>query len=320
MFFGFNWVDLIIVIILLTFVWEAVGRPLILELLGFLSFLAVFFTSFRAYNLPAKFFESQFKVVHGLSLVLGFLTVWFLSEVILFFIVRLIIPKIPKFKFFGSEFLLIILSILRGLIFISLILVIVATFPIQPSLKRNVLDSKIGSRILSRTYGLEQPLKQIFGGVSNESLTFLTIKPKTDEKIDLGFQTTQFGILGDAEAKMFDLINSERIKVGVKPLIFNPQLREIARAHSADMFQRGYFSHYSPEGFSVADRVVEAGINFLIVGENLAYAPDVQLAHKGLMNSKGHRENILSTDYGKIGIGVMDAGVYEQMFTEVFSN
>lgn len=320
MIFGFNWVDLIIVIVLLAFVWEASGRPLILELLGFLSFLAVFFISFRTYNLPAKFFETQFKVVHGLSLVLGFLTVWLLSEISLLLIIRSIIPKIPKLKFFGSKFLLIILSILRGLIFISLILVIIATFPIQPVLKMSVLNSKIGSQILARTYGLEQPLKQVFGGASNESLTFLTIKPKTDEKIDLGFQTTEFSILGDAEVKMFDLVNQERVKVGVKPLVFDPKLREIARSYSADMLSRGYFSHYSPEGLSVADRMAKAGIDFLIVGENLSYAPDVQLAHQGLMNSEGHRENMLSIDYGKVGIGVMDAGVYEQMFTEVFSN
>ncbi len=320
MILGFNWVDLIIVLTLFVFVWEAAGRPLILELLGFLSFMAVFFVSFSTYNLPAKFFEIQFKVAHGLSLILGFLAVWFLSEIVIYLILRIIIPKIPKFEFYGSRVLLVILSLFRGFIFISLVLVIIATFPIQPGIKMSVLDSKIGSQMLSRAYGLEQPLKQVFGGAANDSLTFLTIKPKTDEKIDLGFKTSQFTILGDAEVKMYDLVNEERVKAGMKPLIFDSMLRDIARAHSADMFMRGYFSHFSPEGETIADRAAKAGVNFIVIGENLAYAPSVQLAHNGLMNSPSHRENILSPDYAKIGIGVMDGGVYEQMFTQVFSN
>ncbi len=316
----FNWVDLIIIGSLLLFAMDAIGRPFILELLDFGSFLVAFFISFRFYNFPAKFFETSFKIPHGLSLVLGFMTAWFLAEAAFYILVRMFMPRIHNIKLPLSNFLSVIPALLRGLIFISILLVLIGTFPIQPQIKKTVLDSKLGSVILNKAYGLEGPVKAVFGGVTNDSLTFLTIKPKTDEKVNLGFQTSEFTIDYQSEVAMVSLVNKERSTRGLNTLVFDSRLQAIARAHSEDMFRRGYFSHYSPEGKTVADRALAAGIDFLVVGENLAYAPSLELAHNGLMNSEGHRANILSTDYGKIGIGVIDGGVYGKMFTQVFTN
>ena len=315
-----NWVDLIIIGVLIFFALEAIGRPLILELLDFASFLIAFFISFRYYNFPAKFFEGNFQIPHGLSLVLGFMAMWFLTELIFYFLVRILIPKIPHIKHPLANSLSAIPALLRGLIFISLTLVLLATFPIQPSIKIAVLESKVGSIILKNAYRLEQPVKNVFGGVTTDTLTFLTIKPRTDQRVDLGFETNQFGVDEASERQMVELVNKERISHGLTALVFDGKLRDVGRAYSEDMFERGYFSHYSPEGETVADRAEKGGVDFLVIGENLAYAPTVELAHKGLMNSEGHRANILSKDYGKIGIGVIDGGVYGKMFTQVFSN
>lgn len=315
-----NWVDWVIIAVLIFFALEALGRPLVLELIDFASFLLSFFLSFSYYNIIAKYFEAQFQIPHGLSLVLGFMATWFLAETLIYILVRMFLKHLPGVKFLNSEILSIIPGILRGLIFTALILVMVATFPIQPAIKKDVLNSKLGSQILRNAYALETPVKNVFGGVANDSLTFLTIKPKTTERINLGFQTT--GFIDDqlSEKDMVVLVNQERVKKGLKELSLDENLRSIARGFSADMFTRGYFSHYSPEGKSVADRLLEANIDFLIAGENLAYAPNLEAAHKGLMNSEGHRANILSTDYNKIGIGVLDGGVYGKMFTQVFTN
>ncbi|MDP3758719.1 MAG: CAP domain-containing protein, partial [Candidatus Daviesbacteria bacterium] len=160
----------------------------------------------------------------------------------------------------------------------------------------------------------------VFGGVANDSLTFLTIKPKTDQRINLGFQTSEFSVDEKSEMAMVNLVNKERVAKGLKVLSQDERLRAIGRDYSGDMFRRGYFSHYSPEGKTVADRALAVGVDFLVVGENLAYAPDVASAHKGFMNSEGHRANILSEDFSKVGIGVMDGGVYGLMFTQVFSD
>ncbi|MBU1000479.1 CvpA family protein [Patescibacteria group bacterium] len=320
MLFDLNWVDLVIIGILFLFALEALGRPLFLELLDFISFLLAGILSFSCYNLPAKFFESQFHIPYGLTLVMGFMTVWFFTEIVFYLLVKLILPKPQEIRIMGSKVLSVIPAMLRSLIFIALILVMVATFPIQPAIKKSVLDSKVGSRILKIAYGLESPVKKVFGGVTNDSLTFLTIDPKTSKKVNLGFQTDQISLDSVSEIEMLELVNKERTAGAGKALVYDENLREIARAHSGDMFKRGYFSHYSPEGQTVADRALKYEEDFLVIGENLAYAPSVELAEKGLMNSEGHRANILSGDYGRIGIGVMDGGVYGKMFVQVFAN
>jgi uncharacterized protein YkwD len=86
------------------------------------------------------------------------------------------------------------------------------------------------------------------------------------------------------------------------------------------MFARGYFAHISPEGTTPADRVKAANIRFLITGENLALGPTLKICHTGLMNSPGHRANILHKSYGRVGIGIMDGGLRGLMITQEFKN
>ena len=320
MYFGFNWVDLVIILLLIYFAFESFGRPFLLECLDLASFLLAIIFSFRFYNYPADFIQKQFNLPHGLTLVIGFMVAWFLTEAVFYLLTRLILPNIPRFRIKGSEFISMIPALLRGLIFVSLILVLIATFPIQPALKKSVNKSQIGSFLLKKAYQLEAPVKQVFGGITEDSLTFLTIKPKTNERVNLGFQTSEFKVDEVTEFAMIDLVNRERASRGLNALKFDSKLRNVGRIHSEDMFKRGYFAHYSPEGESVADRAEKAGVDYLVIGENLAYAPGLELAHKGLMNSEGHRANILSADFNKIGIGVMDGGDYGKMFTQVFSN
>ena len=94
----------------------------------------------------------------------------------------------------------------------------------------------------------------------------------------------------------------------------------LARRHSRDMFARGYFSHISPEGRSPGDRIRAARVRFRTAGENLALAQSLEIAHEGLMNSPGHRANILQPLYGRVGIGILDGGLYGIMVTQVFRN
>jgi uncharacterized protein YkwD len=61
-------------------------------------------------------------------------------------------------------------------------------------------------------------------------------------------------------------------------------------------------------------------INYIAAGENLALAQTVEIAHMGLMNSPGHRANILNPKFGRIGIGIMDGGIYGIMVTQNFRN
>ena len=119
---------------------------------------------------------------------------------------------------------------------------------------------------------------------------------------------------------MLELVNQERIANGLAPLEADPELTEVARRHSAHMLARGYFSHYTPEGKVPFERIREGGVGFRTAGENLAFAPTVKIAHTGLMNSPGHRANILRAAFGRVGIGILDGGRRGLMVTQKFRN
>lgn len=317
-----NWVDLLIIVFLAFFTLEGLGRGFLAELLDFGSFLLAFFLSLTFYNLLSLFITKHFQIPHSLANVLGFVSIWFLTEVVFSILIHLLIFKSSLVKKINAKlrFFSVVPALLRGLIFVSMLLILVGTFPIQPQVKAEVDSSRLGKLILQKTQALEAPLKNVFGGITQDSLAFLTVEPKSNESVNLGFKTTDFKVDLADEDKMIGLVNQERTTRGLNSLALDSSLRGIARDHSADMFTRGYFSHYSPEGKTVADRAEAAGIDYLVIGENLAYAPNLELAHQGLMNSPGHRANILSKDYSKIGIGIMDGGVYGLMITQVFKN
>lgn len=317
-----NWVDFLIVLLLIFFTLEGLGRSFISELLDFLSFVLAFFFSIRFYNYFAQIYQANFQTPHSVATVIGFVTVWFLIEVVLFSTIHFILINAKLYSTFNKYLITFspIPAFLRGVVFVALVLLLFATFPIQPRIKRAVNESLIGSEMLSGTQSLEEPLKKVFGGISNKTLTFFTIKPKSEERVNLGFKTTEYVPNPLLEQMMVEMVNNERGQKGLKPLSQELKLRDAGRLHSGDMFTRGYFSHYSPEGKSVAERATGAGIDYLVIGENLAYAPSLELSHKGLMNSEGHRANILSEDFGKIGVGIQDGGVYGIMVTQVFSN
>jgi uncharacterized protein YkwD len=119
---------------------------------------------------------------------------------------------------------------------------------------------------------------------------------------------------------MLEMVNAERAKKRLKPLAADPQLAEVARAHSRDMFARGYFSHVTPEGKDPFDRMRADDVRFLAAGENLALAPTLPGAYQLLMNSPGHRANMLRPQFGRLGIGVLDGGARGLMITQDFRN
>ncbi|NMA64280.1 MAG: hypothetical protein GX964_09630 [Syntrophomonadaceae bacterium] len=107
------------------------------------------------------------------------------------------------------------------------------------------------------------------------------------------------------EQWMVTRLNEERTQRGLKPLQVDPALTDLARMKSQDMVDNDYFAHQSPTYGSPADMVKNAGITYWLCGENLARAGTVQDAHDLLMDSSGHRANILNSNYTHVGIGIV---------------
>lgn len=115
-------------------------------------------------------------------------------------------------------------------------------------------------------------------------------------------------------ASFVKLMNAHRVALGLPALIWDPRLAAVARAHSQDMSDRHYFSHRSPEGRSIRDRLGARGVTYSWAGENIAWG---QTTGRGVLEawlrSPGHRENIERGSYTHHGVGKV--GTY---WTHVF--
>ncbi|HYF96340.1 MAG TPA: CAP domain-containing protein, partial [Symbiobacteriaceae bacterium] len=95
------------------------------------------------------------------------------------------------------------------------------------------------------------------------------------------------------EQQMLNLVNSERAKAGLPALKADLEMTKVARLKSQDMIDRNYFSHQSPTYGSPFDMLTRFGVSYRTAGENIAGNGSVSGAHTSLMNSSGHRANIL---------------------------
>ncbi|SET79247.1 Uncharacterized conserved protein YkwD, contains CAP (CSP/antigen 5/PR1) domain [Geodermatophilus poikilotrophus] len=109
-----------------------------------------------------------------------------------------------------------------------------------------------------------------------------------------------------AEAAVLALVNEARAGAGCGALTADPALAAVARAHSADMRDRDYFSHTSPEGLSPFDRAERAGVDYSRA-ENIAFGQaDAAAVMEAWLESPGHRENILDCELTRLGVGVAE--------------
>lgn len=330
-----NWIDLLIILVLIFYLWSGARRGFLLGLLDLVGFLLSFVFALKTYNYFGQLLVINFSLPFGLANAVGFLIAGFLMEILYSFMLSIffrtlyvhLLENITDRK--EGKLILRVDRILgfipatgEAAVFIAFILTLLVTLPITGAVKKDIVTSKIGGPLVAKTQGIEQHLKIIFGQAVNDTLTFLTINPNpsSSERVNLRFTTTEVSTDEKAEDTMFVLVNLERSKAGLKQLVKSEKIRNLARKYAKDMFARGYFSHYNPENQSPFDRMRIAGISFLAAGENLALAPNANLAHQGLITSPGHRANILSSDFGTVGIGVVDGGIYGQMFVQEFTD
>lgn len=120
------------------------------------------------------------------------------------------------------------------------------------------------------------------------------------------------------EENMLNLLNQERILQGLSPLTLDPALSQIARVKSNDMKTNHYFAHESPTYGRVSEMLQSFGYTFTSAGENIAHHATTEKAHAAFMSSDGHRRNILSSAWQKVGIGIVyDANGYVYV-TQIF--
>lgn len=316
-----NFFDAILGIAFVFYVYQEAALGALPALTNLISLVIAFIGGLFFYHFVASILISLFSVSKGISDAVAFLgvcTVLFLITTnIIAFLTRkssLIFPN--KYSRIAGG----ILGACSFFLICAFIVAILLSFPVSTVIKSQIRNSLAGQFLFTKTLSLELATREIFGGAISDTLNFLTIKPDADTTVTLHFKTNNGTVDAASEKKMLSLINKERTKRGIAPLSASSVLTHAARDHAQDMLMRGYFSHYTPEGLSPFDRLEAKSIPYTTAAENLAFAPEVDLAVSGLMKSTGHKRNILDKSFHQVGMGVIDAGIYGKMFVQEFTD
>ncbi len=228
-------------------------------------------------------------------------------------------------------------SFFRSVCAVSLLCAAVLTSNIPPATALPAGAATINNFALSALPAARAPRLLVFLPASlrglSASYTWDVPFPVVEVPAPPAPAASAYGLSAD-EQEFVDLINGERSRRGLCTLTVDPLLVRTARAHSREMCARDYFDHHSPTpGLSTPmDRYLSSlkdigadTPDYLLVGENIYYCSvsndvyNVDYGHRALMNSPGHRANILEPRFQKIGLGIYRNAKGEFWVTEMFS-
>ncbi len=317
-----NYVDGILFLVLLLSTWSGYKRGFVFSARDLVKWVGSMVAAFTFYPYFSRFLLYLFPAWGILATPLGFIIALILFRILFSVILnaftRHATEEVHQSKV--NKLLGLFPGFINGIITIAILALLLLAFPVWQNLSNETRSSKIVTQLTEPAQWIEDKLSFVFNDAVHQTLTKLTVEPGSEETVNLPYTKKKPEIRPDLEAKMLLLLNEERIKNNLPPLVADEELIYVARAHSKDMFARGYFSHYTPEGKDPFDRMKQAGVKYRAAGENLALAQTLHIAHTGLMNSPGHRANILNVHFGRVGIGIQDGGIYGLMISQEFRN
>lgn len=315
-------IDFLVLSALGWYVFDGWRRGLLAIGFETIGFVVAMLAAAFGYHFAGPLLAKSFAISPAFADVIAFFFIWWLIDLAWPLGARVLYRRLPERwraakidRWFGVA-----PGLANGALVLSVILTVALAFPLPGAMKKTIADSGIVQPLLAVARGFDRLVKPLLGPLSGSGLDVLTIHPGSEETVDLHF-TLHDGVVDEQdEATLLTLVNAERTRQGLAALTLDPRLRDVARAHSRDMFEHGYFAHLDPAGLNPSDRIDRAGISYGLMGENLAFASDVTTAHRGLMDSPSHRANILEPGFRKIGVGIIDGGVYGIMITQMFTN
>jgi uncharacterized protein YkwD len=141
------------------------------------------------------------------------------------------------------------------------------------------------------------------------------------ERIELAAPEAPVSNPEEAAQRLLAMINRERGAGRLAPLAFDRTLSDVASAHVVDMLATGFVGHTSPTTGTASERVSRAGIRTSLVLENIGRGYSLGEVHAGLMQSPGHRGNMLHPQATHVGIAVAvheESGHSVYLVTELF--
>ena len=321
-----NVVDLVAFFLILFSVIGGIRQGFVVGFLDMAGLVGGLYLSFKGFRLIGERLVDYIGASIAIADVASFIALFIATQILFSFLfgwlgrwIKRILRLIPPLRLadgLGGT----VPGLVKGIIGVALLLLPFGLFPIVPGVKAEIEDSFLGSRLIALSSESAPRLESLFGRDAEDTLVFLS-RAQADKPIRLKMPlTSKLTVDAIAEQRMLELVNAERAKAGLHPLVVDEKLRQAARGHSQEMFELSYFAHESPVAGDPVDRMKAAGASFTLAAENLAYAPNLEMAHSGLMNSPGHRKNILTPGYRRLGIGVIDGGLSGKMFTQNFAD
>jgi uncharacterized protein YkwD len=317
-----NWIDLILVFVFVLAAWGGWRRGFIRGSLDLLTWLGSIALGFAFYPYTANGLYTIIKLDAWLFPV-SFILTTIAAGVLIGIVIKRILLLIPEKTNHNTvnRFLGIVPGAINGLICATIVVAFLLALPLRKSITAETQKSQIAETLSVQAGWANKKLAPVFDRAVRQTMNSLSSHPAgSHEEVDLHFTYDNPVVRPALEAQMLEMINKERAKEGLSPLKADPQETIVARAHSKDMFARGYFAHENPEGKDPFDRMKEAKVRFTTAGENLALAQSLEIAHTNLMNSPGHRANIMNPAFSRVGIGIQDGGFYGIMISQEFRN
>ena len=314
-----NLVDLILAIIVLLAIIVGWRRGFILGSLDLVTWAGSLVVGYIFYPYTARLLEKIFNL-GAWQIPVAFLLTALVARLLFGLITGYIARAVPEnMNRSGlNKFLGIIPGAINGWLYAIIFATLFLALPLKDSLTNAARNSRFTGPLAMESEWANRRLAVVFDKAIRQTINSLTVHPESNESVSLLFKYSKAVPRPGLEAQMLTLINKERTARGLKPLQADPELVPVARAHSNDMFVRGYFAHLNPDGKNPFQRMKEANISFNIAGENLALAQTVEIAHTNLMHSPGHKANILHPSFGRVGIGIMDGGFHGLMISQEF--
>ena len=317
-----NRIDAVILVVLAVYAFLGYRRGFLAVALDWLGLAVAVTAAFRLYPGVGSWLTARYSLNPALARIIGFVGLVLIVRLAWSVVVGLVWRKIPRVlrRSLIDRIAGIVPGLLQGGIVCALALVSLAALPIALVPRTEIAGSGLGSALLEWGLGAQATVQRWVGGTVHDLITFHTAPIKEGERVDLPFRTTRATPDPQMEAAMLHLVNTERRRRSLRPLVMDERLRQVARHHSQDMLARGYFAHDDPAGRDPFQRLRAARIGYLTAGENLAFSPSLTMAHSGLMESPGHRANILRPAFHHVGIAALRAPPYGIMFTQEFTN
>jgi uncharacterized protein YkwD/uncharacterized membrane protein required for colicin V production len=317
-------IDWALVVILFFSAIEGYRKGFVEIFSSFIGLVASVYLSFKYHVYIGKLISPYLGLNHNWSTLIGYISIAIATQLVITICSIFIFRRFLSFLLYLriNHIFGIFVAIVNTLLFIILFVNVLLMLPLSGVYKQQLVESILFKYMANISIKFGSDIKIPLEAAIHDTQQFITLKPGSLEKIVIAAKVQNWDLYPDenSEAEMITLINSERIRNGLFELVNSFDLRDIARIRCIDMFDRKYFSYYDPDGHDIAFELKNVSVKYTLVADTIAYAYNTQTVYDGFMAKTETKAIFLNPKFTKIGVGIIDAGIYGKIFTQIFTN